>query len=232
MKYALILLLATPWYALAGNPTAVNAAFPDDYYERFDWDGFEQWGPVNQTIDARNVDYSLLQAAIFYYTNQYRLSKRLNPLKYQPALGSAASYHGQQMGDRRFYDHVNPYDRSMRTALDRSKRFGYTGGSIGENLALEFLINYKAQQKYWYEVTGTGIKYYYGDSGHNRGYVPEHTYLSLGKSIVNAWINSPAHRENLLYRDFKYLGVGVYLEPETQGNKNIPRIYAAQVFGG
>jgi hypothetical protein len=36
----------------------------------------------------------------------------------------------------------------------------------------------------------------------------------------------------MLNKEFKFLGVGVCLEPETQGNANIPRIFAAQLFGG
>lgn len=230
MRVALILLIL-PWLTFAKPDEPVKMGFPDDYYTQFNWETFEQWESVNQKIDAANVDYSLLQAAIFYYTNQYRSSRKLKPVAYQPALGSAAICHAKDMGEKGFYDHVNKYDRSMRTAMDRAKRFGFLG-SIGENLALEFLLDYKPESKYWYELTSSGFRYYYGDSGTNKGYVPAHTYLSLGKSIVKAWINSPGHRSNLLHKDFKYLGVGVYLEPKSQGNKNIPRIYATQVFGG
>lgn len=231
MKYAFLLLLSLPVVAMAEPDEPVPFAFPDAYYGQFDWATFEHWSTVNQKIDAQQVDYSLLQAAIFFYTNQYRTSKKLMPVKYKPELGSAAIYHSKDMGEKGYYDHLNRYDRTMRTAMDRAKRFGFIG-SVGENLALEFLLNYKAETKYWYEASNSGYRYYYGDSGNKKGYVPEHTYLSLGKSIVQAWINSPPHRSNLLYKDFKYLGVGVYLEPKSQGNKNIPRIYATQVFGG
>lgn len=232
MKTTLSLLLMVPVLTMAAPVFPTPSAFPDEYYTNFDWDTFEHWQAANTKIDPANVDYNLLQAAIFFYTNQYRKSKRLQPVAYHPNLCNAAMYHTKEMGDKRFYDHVNRKDRDMRTALDRAQHFGYYGGAIGENLALEFLINYKAEASYWHEKTPNGIKYYYGDSGHNRGYVPPHTYLSLGKSIVQAWINSPGHRANLLAKEFKYLGVGVYVEPETQGSTNIPRIFAAQVFGG
>ncbi len=232
MKSTLSLLLLVPVMAFAAPFGPTPSAFPDNYYANFDWDTFEQWHVANEKIDPNKVDYNLLQAAIFFYTNQYRVSKRLKPVEFQPNLGNAAMYHTKEMGDKRFYDHVNRKDRTMRTAMDRAQKFGYSGGAIGENLALEFVLNYKAESSYWHERSANTIKYYYGDSGHNKGYVPQHTYLSLGKSIVQAWINSPGHRENLLHKEFKYLGVGVYLEPETQGNTNIPRIFAAQVFGG
>ncbi len=234
MKSSLLLLLfALPLCVFAKPDEPVPYAFPDSYYQQFDWSTFESWAPINEKIDANNVDYSLLQAAVFYYTNQYRVSKKLNLLQYQPTLGSAAIYQSSQMAEKRFYDHTNPYDRSMRTAMDRAKKYGFDGSMVGENIALEFLLNYKGQTKYWYELSRSGdYKYYYGDNRTNKGYVPLHSYLSLGQSIVKAWINSPDHRANLLYKDFKYLGCGVHVEPQSQGNKNIPRIYATQVFGG
>ncbi len=232
MKYALWLLLGLPMFVQAKPTDPATTAFPDSYYTSVDWTKFEQWAAVNQKIDLRNVDYNLLQAAIFFYTNQYRAGKKLPALQYRPALGNAATYQTKQMGDKGFYDHVNPYDRTMRTALDRSEKFGFDGEVVGENLALEFLLNYKAQTSYWYEASNSGYRYYYGDSRNNKGYVPQHTYLSLGKSVVQAWINSPGHRANLVNKSYRYLGVGVYLDPKTQGNSSIPKVFAAQVFGG
>jgi len=232
MKALPLMLLAIP-LLLNGRPVEPHpAAFPEGKYVNFDWDTFENWAVAKEKIESGKVDYSLLQAAIFFYTNQYRASKNLKPLEYQPNLCKASVYHTHEMGEKRFYDHINRKDKNMRTALDRARNFGFLGGAIGENIALEFLLDYKAEANYWHETTPNGIKYFYGDSGHNRGYIPEHTYLSLAKSIVQAWINSPGHRANMLHKEFKFLGVGVYLEPETQGNSNIPRIFAAQLFGG
>lgn len=233
MKIALSLLLVIPSLIFAMPVDPAATAFPEGKYVGFDWDTFERWPAANEKIDARNVDYSLLQAAIFFYTNQFRASKRLQPVAFQPNLGNAAAFHTHEMGEKRFYDHINKKDRDNRTAMDRARNYGYSGGAIGENIALEFLLNYKAEAYYWHENTPNGICYYYtNDNGARKGYVPAHTYLSLGKSIVQAWINSPGHRANMMNKEFKYLGVGVYLEPETQGNSNIPRIFAAQLFGG
>lgn len=232
MRYALLLLLTLPLAVFAGPDEPVPYAFPDEQYSHFDWTTFEQWGPANEKINARTVDYSLLQAAIFYYTNQYRVSKKLNALSFQPALGSAAIHQTTEMANRRFYAHNNPYDRSMKTVVDRAKKFGYDSPTVGENIALEFLLEYKGDSNYWYESTDEGYKFYYGDSKNKKGYVGEHTYLSLGKSIVAAWINSPSHRANMLFKHYTHMGAGVYLEPASKGQVKIPRIYAAQVFGG
>ncbi len=232
MKPIMLMFVAIPLLMTAAPVEPKPVAFPEGNYVNFDWDTFENWSAARARIDANSVDYSLLQAAIFFYTNQFRASKNLKPLAYQPNLSKASQYHTRQMGDKHFYDHINRVNRNMRTALDRARNFGFLGGAVGENIALEFLLDYKAEASYWHQTTPNGIKYYYGDSGSNKGYIPAHTYLSLGKSIVLAWINSPGHRANMLNKEFKFLGVGVCLEPETQGNANIPRIFAAQLFGG
>jgi uncharacterized protein YkwD len=44
------------------------------------------------------------------------------------------------------------------------------------------------------------------------------------KEVVDGWMNSPAHRENILTPEFKYIGVGAHYENETT--------YWAQLFYG
>lgn len=47
---------------------------------------------------------------------------------------------------------------------------------------------------------------------------------STGKSVVNAWMNSPGHRANILNKDYRIDGVGAY-----KGKDG--RWYIAQVLG-
>lgn len=48
--------------------------------------------------------------------------------------------------------------------------------------------------------------------------------------IVQAWMNSPEHRANILYPDLQELGVGFYFLPSDTGNVNY-RYYWTQDFG-
>jgi uncharacterized protein YkwD len=50
----------------------------------------------------------------------------------------------------------------------------------------------------------------------------------MAKKIVNLWMNSTGHRQNILNKDYTTLGVGVV---ETTDPNNIPILYATQLFG-
>lgn len=54
----------------------------------------------------------------------------------------------------------------------------------------------------WFFITGAGYKYLYAGENLARDF-------SDPTSTVNAWMNSPSHRENILDRNFKEIGVAV-----------------------
>ncbi len=54
----------------------------------------------------------------------------------------------------------------------------------------------------WVFITGAGYKYVYAGENLARDF-------SDATSVVNAWMNSPSHRENLLAKNFKEIGVAV-----------------------
>jgi uncharacterized protein YkwD len=51
--------------------------------------------------------------------------------------------------------------------------------------------------------------------------------LSLGyttpEAVVKAWMDSPSHKTNILDPDFKYIGIGYYVN-------NTGTIYCSQIF--
>jgi uncharacterized protein YkwD len=51
---------------------------------------------------------------------------------------------------------------------------------------------------------------------------------TMARKIVNNWMNSTGHRQNILNKDYTSLGVGCI---EVPGPNNIPLIYATQLFG-
>jgi uncharacterized protein YkwD len=50
----------------------------------------------------------------------------------------------------------------------------------------------------------------------------------MARKIVDAWMNSTGHRQNILNPDYTALGVGVV---EMPGQNNVPMLYATQLFG-
>lgn len=63
---------------------------------------------------------------------------------------------------------------------------------------------------------------------HVRGWIAEnilYNYDGDPQYAVDQWINSEAHRKNMLKREYRYIGVAQYHDPDTG------RHYAVQVFG-
>ena len=59
-------------------------------------------------------------------------------------------------------------------------------------------------------------------------YDDSYTYLEIAKDIVEMWMNSPLHRENLLNPTYFEIGCGVAVKKMPYWN----RVYATQDFGG
>ncbi len=64
--------------------------------------------------------------------NRFRAHKRLQPLKLDPVLNTAAQGHSDDMAERDFFDHVSP---GGSTVGDRAARAGYRWRTVLENLA-------------------------------------------------------------------------------------------------
>lgn len=72
----------------------------------------------------------------------------------------------------------------------------------------------------WNFITGSGYKYVYAGENLARDF-------SDATSVVNAWMNSPSHRENLLDKNFQEIGVAV-----SDGNlTGVEGILVVQEFG-
>lgn len=72
----------------------------------------------------------------------------------------------------------------------------------------------------WMFITGAGYKYVYAGENLARDF-------SDAPSVVNAWMNSPSHRSNLLDKNFKEIGVAV-----ADGNlTGVQGILVVQMFG-
>lgn len=50
----------------------------------------------------------------------------------------------------------------------------------------------------------------------------------MAQKIIKSWMNSTGHRQNILEKDYTYLGIGCF---EGQDKNNVPMIYATQLFG-
>lgn len=157
------------------------------------------------------IDRAATERYIHEYVNEERTQRGLAPLAFDTELREVARYYSARMAREDFFAHTAP---NGDTLSDRYDRFGYdcrvsvgdgrfaTGG---ENLAYTY-----------YEVpvrTDEGVEVY-------------DTERELARGIVEGWMNSPGHRENLLRPYWDGEGIGVYAIAE--GGQL--RVYATQHF--
>ncbi len=212
-----------------GFPGKVGTTvFPDGKYTRFDWRSFAEWGPANQPIDLYRPDYGLLNAAIFYATNEQRELRKRDPFIFSPALRDAIALHCDQMVDRKFYGHKNPKNRKLRTPHQRIKTFTKEFVTTGENIAATNLLQIGKGEKYLSVKKGDQYIYY----SRSKKILTVHTYQSFAKYLVRQWMRSSGHRKNIMNRDFTHMGCAARVVEYNLNKRKLPMAKSGQNFGG
>ncbi len=196
-------------------------------YKKYTYKTFQTSDLARQRINAKQIDYALLNAAIFYMTNVERVKKGLPVFTHSNSLEQAARSHSADMVKYNFLSHISKV-KGKKSVKDRLEQVNITRTAIGENIAVQFLLELESNEPFYspsVNKNGTFSKEYRGKA------IPNHTYLNCAKSLVKRWMNSPPHRANILDRDFNYLGCGAILE-EPKKQDSIPSFKATQNFCG
>jgi uncharacterized protein YkwD len=122
-----------------------------------------------------------LESLLFILTNKERKKRGLEELKLDKRLRIAARQHSNDMLNRKYFSH-NSGDKINETPLHRIYNSGLPVLVVGENLA---------ENKG--DLVPTLLK---GN--------PD----SLSRIVIKKWMNSPAHKENILNPEFTHLGIG------------------------
>jgi uncharacterized protein YkwD len=160
-------------------------------YEKWDHRNFRQNQSFNEPFSISNPDYLLLDAALFFITNEERSKAGIPPMRYHKFLEVAAYNHSLKMATTGFFSHYNSIDVSRKSTGDRGKLAGITNPHIAENIAYNFPKN------------GS-------------------TYMQVAALVIKQWMNSPGHKENILSKSGRQMGVGAYYIDN--------KIYGTQAF--
>ena len=141
--------------------------------------------PVPSTIIVNDTTHQVEQR-ILYYTNIERANAGKPALKWDEQLAVIGRDDCVDMAARGFFDHINP---DGETPADRAIRHGYqvekdfgTYVRVGVGENIAMLSNYQG------------------------------TPDEMARFIVDAWMNSPGHRANIVdsnEQKFTLIGVGV-----------------------
>ncbi len=200
-----------------------------DYYS-YKIDSFFALAALQQQISNLFVDVELLNASIFWRTNKERLKYNLPQFNYHRKLNEMATMHSEQMRIHNFFAHENSFDAKYRTLNDRLNAVKdecfYGFNCYAENIAdipiietnVQLVIEKRHGVAHFFKINGTEIFPY--------------TYLEYANIVVNAWMNSPGHRANILNCDYIHLGCGCAKYIKADSGCSILNFKLTQNFGG
>jgi len=142
------------------------------------------------TPDYVTDNTKTIEQRIFYYTNIERAKAGKSSYVYDSKLSDIGREDAVDMAARNFFDHINPDGESP---TDRAERHGY---QVEKDYATYYRIGVGENIALVQHIQGT----------------PD----EIAQYIVNAWMNSPDHKENILDlkgADYTNLGVGVAYDP-------------------
>jgi len=130
------------------------------------------------------LDEATVEQRVFELVNEARVEENATALNESRTLGGLAREHGEDMAAREFVGHENPDGDGPTERVDGS---GANCTSVGENVA----------QTWWDEPLES-------DDGDRLQSNEE-----LAEWLVEQWLASPGHRENMLDPGWTKTGVGV-----------------------
>jgi uncharacterized protein YkwD len=164
--------------------------------------------PASSTAELNGTRVEYL---VHRYVNAERAERGKSNLTFDTDLRAVARYHSADMANRSYFSHVGP---DGETLADRYRRF-----------------DYQCRVKtgtFRYATGGENILYTYYDAPVAMGNrtVEYDSQKELARGIVNGWMNSTSHRQNLLKSYWEREAIGIHIE-QTDGRT---RVYATQNF--
>ncbi|HMJ65729.1 MAG TPA: CAP domain-containing protein [Candidatus Binatia bacterium] len=194
-----------------------------DLFTNYNSSSFAKLPEARTQIDLEHINQDLLDAAVFHETNRRRQERGLPALAYHDKARTMAQIQARAMAKGRFVEHTNP-ERDKGTLADRAKFVGLRPRFAAENVASTFGRRYKSGQPFYTREEGGRKIYSYEPNGKP---IPIHTYLSFAEDLVDSWMQSPGHRENILHKTPQYLGCACELSRDATAMETF---YCAQVF--
>lgn len=200
-----------------------QSAWSPEYYNQYNLNTFRSFDPFHDTIDIKNFDHRLANAAVFYVTNEIRKKKKLLYIAYNKNLEVAAYFHSKSMATKLFFNHINRKDSKRKTPNDRAEMAGIENPYAAENIVEGFVLDYIANKNAYPRGKG---QFSYKPEGN---LIPVLTYINLAELLLDAWMHSPPHKANIVSKNNLQLGCGVALYIDHKFN-DMPMVKATQLF--
>lgn len=203
---------------LAGRAAAVD-------WQQMPPEEFVRRPEVTARIEFAAFDPALMAAAVFHETNRVRQRLGLPAFVHLPKLDDAADLKAAVGVVQKALTHHNPLPLTARPA-DRVRWVDLPFQLVAENIARQTIYELPGgMNSVGVRERGGRNEYYHLDT---RRTVEPRTYAGFAEALVRAWMDSPAHRANLVYPGFTSLGCAMRTcHSPVEGQE---QIYAVQVF--
>ena len=171
-------------------------------------------------VGGNPLDPREIEKWVFEFTNEERVSRNLRTLSHDAEISEIARSHSKDMGRLQTLSHViggkDATDRSLAAGYDCRAYRGDGSYSYGlsENIAEHPRVTLWRGRgvSSWYPQT------YYRDA------------KEAAQSLVSGWMSSLGHRENILDRESRRIGVGIFIRESPEYGYTDETIYATQGF--
>jgi len=220
MKY-LFLILLLPHILFAQKDSLLYKISSADFMKLLE---------VNNPIDAKNPNNALIDACLFHVTNEQRVIHHLPKFNYSFLLHKVTNGHSEAMINQDFYNHENPYSPANRKMTDRIFIYTWEFKEMAENIAQHDILG-GSEDRYCFEIPRNNKDYVFLNCETKKP-LPMRTYAELARSVVNGWMNSPHHRQNILNPRLKFLACSGRISKNPFETKRGPFARLTQNFGG
>lgn len=149
---------------------------------------------TTETPDPPALDEELVAQYVHSFVNAERHAHGESNLSADPELAEIADGHSEDMAKRDYFGHKAPNGSNFQ---DRYARAGYECQvPVGNDIYASGAENIGGA---WYQ---TQVR-------ESDGIVSYETPRELSKAIVQKWMKSPPHRENLLRSEWRREGIGI-----------------------
>lgn len=161
--------------SLAGFAQSNPEHWDAKYYTGYSVQTFKQLPAVQQKISATKFNHRLLDAALFFRTNEERIKNNLPEFYFSLALEKAALGHSIDMVQQNFYSHQSPIP-GKEDMSDRLKRVGINYTACAENI-----YNFFDEDPTYWSLASKLVEGWMNSSGHRRNILnPNYKYLGCG----------------------------------------------------
>ncbi|OEK06580.1 CAP domain-containing protein [Roseivirga misakiensis] len=115
--------------------TLAQCKWKDSFYTTLTDETFRDFKLFQKSINLNKIDYKLLDAAVFFVSNEARLEQGLKALEYHPNLEAMAWNHSVSMAKKDFFDHYNKKDKKRRDPQKRASLAGVKNPTVAENIS-------------------------------------------------------------------------------------------------